>query len=174
MFKKFFSYENELCFKIPLKDYIKLLNNKTLFSFRCVNIKQAWLDSERFDKNVVKKSRIRVWKDVNPQNIKHGIDLNKSVIEYTTKFYFDKFRIELNSDLTPDEFTLLTTAVYNNVEFEEKNRFFLMDSNSNIYTADIFVDKPDDIRLEIEFENASKRNEYIVPEWLMSIAKKED
>lgn len=165
-----FEYENEVAFLLTREKYLSLFTNSIgippVHCFRCVNISQIWFN-EMTVNNIVCRSRIRMWEEMNTNGDHPISDVS---FEYTTKYYFEKSRIEINSPLEKGEYLLLTNIVHKNLEHENKKRFFLMDTKTGlVYTADISDDKSKPIRIEIEFKNEEDRNNYVIPEWLKNV-----
>jgi hypothetical protein len=161
MIKKF-DYENEISFKISKQQYFNALSNVSEVSHmpfvRVVDtyaITQKWFSEENLSNNITKRSRIR--KYIN----KYGVSY-----EYTTKYYLNKSRIEINSYVEENEYDILNGIIYKDIAQDMKIRTILEDTETGIkYFADI-RENEDNVTIEIEFADEKERAKFVVPKWL--------
>ena len=168
-----FQAENELSFEIPVRDLMKLFQNKTLFIQSKQYIEQKWCIkgategvpySARIRKTVFDESRI-------PRN---------PAYEYTMKYYLSPTeRMEFNDSISKEEYDKLF-ALHPHGKVVNKTRILFVyewvgygNFKSIQYSADIFSGQKNAI-IEIEFSSQGQKDKYVVPDWLKPYAKEND
>ena len=161
MHKRTFALENELSFNIPIDKYTKLLklhNNgiPLLFPMRFLYIEQNWFNEESLPNGVTKRSRVRMWYDKkNPA---------EKFYEYTTKYYTDKFRVELNSEIDEPEYLFISSVEQKKFILDKKDRCFVQDTETGIvYMVDIHQTY---VTIEIEFDSQEDMKKFKIPQWI--------